>query len=91
MSAESLGVIAGSLLKKVGVGTEVSKNVFERGSFFGGMARTRAMSAACSGQRRAACENSEWIAASRLLRVVTELPRSCSRWSRNAPTNDASR
>ena len=43
------------------------------------------MTAACSGWRRAAKRNSEWIAASRALRVRALLPRSCSRWSRNAP------
>ncbi len=49
------------------------------------------MSAACSGWRSAANRNSEWIAASRALRVRALLPRSCSRWSRNAAISGASR
>jgi hypothetical protein len=32
------------------------------------------MVAACSGQRSAALENSEWTAARRLLRVAAQLP-----------------
>src|ERR1035441_10845096 len=55
------------------------------------MARTRWMTAAWSRWRRAAKLNSAWIAASRALRVRTPLPRSFSRWSRNAPTSVASR
>ena len=47
----------------------------------GGMARTRLMSAACSGWRRAAKLNREWIAASRALRLRMVLPRSRSMWS----------
>ena len=57
----------------------------------GGMARTRSMSAACSGWRRAAKLNREWIAASRALRVRIVLPRSRSMWSRNALITGASR
>ena len=45
----------------------------------GGMARTRAMRAACSGWRRAAKRNMECSAARRALRVRTTLPRSVSR------------
>ena len=51
------------------------------------MASTRAIWSACSGWRSAANRNSEWIAASRALRVRTLLPRSCSRWVRNAATS----
>ena len=45
------------------------------------------MTAAWSRWRSAAKLNSAWIAASRALRVRTLLPRSFSRWSRNAPTS----
>src|SRR6185312_281798 len=55
------------------------------------MAMTRWMTAAWSRWRSAAKLNSAWIAASRALRVRTLLPRSFSRWSRNAPITGASR
>ena len=50
-----------------------------------------AISAACSGWRRAAYRNIEWIAASLALRVLGLLARWYSRWSRNAAINGASR
>jgi hypothetical protein len=49
------------------------------------------MSAACSGWRRAAKLNREWIAASLALRLRIVLPRSRSMWSRNALITGASR
>jgi hypothetical protein len=49
----------------------------------GGITRTWLMTAACSGARGAAYLNSEWIAASRALRVALPLPRSSSRCCRN--------
>jgi hypothetical protein len=45
----------------------------------GGIASTRLICSARSGQRSAAQENSEWIAVSRRLRVWMPLLRSCSR------------
>lgn len=48
------------------------------------MASTRWIRAAFSGWRSEANAYSEWIAASRALRVRALLPRSCRRWSRNA-------
>ena len=56
-----------------------------------GMASTRAISAACSGARSDAYRNSARIAVSRALRVAALLPRSSSRWVRNAPMSAASR
>lgn len=61
-----------------------------RSKRLGAMASTRAMRAACSGWRRAANRNSEWIAARRAFRVRTLFPRSCSRWSRKAAISGAS-
>ena len=58
---------------------------------FGGIARTRWISSACSGWWRAAKENSDRIAVSRTLRVRTLLCRSVSRWLRNAVIEAASR
>jgi hypothetical protein len=62
-----------------------------RSDRFEGMARTRWMSAACSGWCSAANWNREWIAARRALRVRVVLPRSRSRWSRNVAISGASR
>ena len=68
-----------------------------RSKRFGGTASTRSMRAACSGWRRAAKRNSEWMAASRALRVLRAaghhgppaegahiLFRSASKWARKA-------
>jgi hypothetical protein len=55
------------------------------------MARTWLITAACSGARRAAYLNREWMAASRAFRVALPFPRWSSRCCRNAPISAASR
>jgi hypothetical protein len=65
------------------------KDTTARSQRLGGRAALGRSSAACSGWRSAAKRNSEWIAARRVLRLRALLPRSCSRWSRNAPTSGA--
>ena len=58
-------------------------------AFLNGTDRTCAHHAACSGERAPMYRASEWIAASRWLRVRTAHCRSCSRCSRNARTRSA--
>ena len=65
------------------------KDTTARSQRMGGMASTRAIKCGVFGWRSAAKRNSEWIAARRVLRLRALLPRSCSRWSRNAPTSGA--
>ena len=60
-------------------------------AFLGRMASTRAIDQACSGWRSAAWRNSEWIAASRRLRVWVALCRVCSSAARKPLTISASR
>jgi hypothetical protein len=60
-------------------------------AFFGRTASTRAIDEACSGWRSAAWRNSEWIAASRRLRVWAVLCRVCSSAARKPVTISASR
>ena len=62
--------------RRASTSSSVRNETTRRSKRLGGMASTRSMSAACSGCRRAAKRNREWMAASLALRVRRLLPRS---------------
>jgi hypothetical protein len=90
-SRRPIQVARSGLSSSATASSRVRNEMSARSKRFWGMASTRWIDPACSGCKRAANLNIEWMAARRAFLVRALLWRSASRWSKNAPMSGASR